>query len=96
MIAAGAFIVVSQFGIFVSQFGIFLLGSFLNIASIASLFTYIRARENRLLQAFVTFLLIPVFIIVFMVAATFFSEMFYGGSGYHGEYMFPFFRRTHY
>ena len=106
MIAAGAFIVVSKSGsyffsfydinLLFDYFGWFLLISFLDITATASVFAYFRAKENRLLQAFSTFLLTPVFVIVFMLVATFLSEMFYGGSGYHGEYMFPFFQRTHY
>lgn len=98
MIAAGIVIVTWQCENYFDQtflsdyFGWFLLNSFSAIACVASIFVYICARTNRFAQSISTFLLIPVFIIAFMLAAVFLSEMFYGGSGYHGEYMFPFFK----
>lgn len=98
IVAAGAVIVMWQcakyFDVLSFHYlGWFLLISFLDIAATASIFSYICAKENRLSQAIATFLLTPVFIIVFLLSATFMSEMFYGGSGYHGEYAFPFLRR---
>ena len=100
-IAAGVIIVVWQNGkyfnlTFHDYTGWFLLTSFSLIDLIASGFVYIRAKENRLIQTISTLLLTPVFIIVFTLLTAFMSEMFYGGSGYHGEYMFPFLRRTQY
>lgn len=98
MIAAGVVIVIWQSGKYFNHtflydyFGWFLLASFSVIAAIASIFVYLRVRANRFVQSISTFLLTPAFIIAFMLVATFLSEMFYGGSGYHGEYMFPFFK----
>ena len=97
-VAAGIFIVAFQivkyFDVLSFHYiGWFLLISFLDIAATASIFAYFRSKENRLLQAVSTFFLTPVFIIVFLMVATFMSEMFYGGSGYHGEYAFPFLQR---
>ena len=102
MIAAGIIIVLWQTAkcfnhtFLDDYFGWFLIVSFLDVAGTASIFVYIQARTNRFVQSISTFLLIPAFIIAFMLVAVFLSEMFYGGSGYHGEYMFPFFKRTYY
>lgn len=72
----------------------FLLTSFVTILFITGFFVHIRAKENCLIQIISTLLLTPFFIVVFMLLTIFMSEMFYGGSGYHGDYLFPFLRRT--
>lgn len=97
-VAAGAVIVVWQSTKYLDvlpfhYIGWFHLVSFLDFAATAGIFAYISTKENRLRQAVQAFLLTPVFVIVFLLSATFMSEMVYGGSGYHGEYAFPFLRR---